>query len=39
MTVTDSLWIPEMAKILDEEFRPLGNTILELAFAVFSHFE
>lgn len=38
MTVTDSLWIPEMAKILDEEFRPLGNPILELAFAVFFPF-
>ncbi|XP_029204078.1 dihydroflavonol 4-reductase-like isoform X1 [Acropora millepora] len=27
MTVTDSLWIPEMAKILDEEFRPLGYNV------------
>lgn len=25
ITVTESMWAPEMAKILEEEFKPLGK--------------
>ena len=28
ITVTESMWAPEMAKILEEEFKPLGKMIL-----------
>ena len=28
ITTSESLWAPEMAKILEEEFKPLGKTIL-----------
>ena len=28
ITVTESMWAPDMAKILEEEFKPLGKIIL-----------
>lgn len=28
IAVTESMWAPEMAKILQEEFKPLGKIIL-----------